>query len=551
MNNAIKTEWLSRITDEKIKKEINSMSDAKIAKFFSKPGKFGTAGIRGEMEWGPGGMNIFTIQRAALAYADFLILESKNNPSKGIVIGHDNRHKNIEFSETVAAVFQQKGFKVFLPKNNELKPTPFISYCVNHYKAAGAVIITASHNPPKYNGFKVYDHGGAQLLPQKTNKISELMNVENNYFNTNLVMDKSQVEYIGEDVENLYIDEIIKSLEFHPELEKKATITFSSMHGTSFSFLQRLFEKMNYKFEYVKEQAVYDPDFSATKNPNPEIRSSFELAAEYSDKSESDLVIITDPDADRIGVAFRHEGKLIYYSFNILAGILLDYYYGNLKEENRLPEDPYVTSTFVSGTFFDTIAKENNLKIKKTLSGFKWVGHLLNEEDKAKNGKLGFVMGYEEAFGCVLVPTTRDKDSIQASCLFADMVNYYLNQGKTLKNILDDLGEKYGTFADEQRVKFFEGPTLMEDMNEYVNKLRENPPTKIGSMNIVKTVDFKEPVFELGKDNLLMFWFDNYSFVAVRPSGTEPKIKVYASIKGKTYADAQAKVQEALNYFIK
>ena len=551
MNNKIKKEWLSKITDTKIKEEIESMSDAKIAKFFDKPGKFGTAGIRGEMEWGPGGMNIFTIQRAALAYADFLLLEDKSNASKGIIIGHDNRHKNIEFTETVAAVFQGKGFKVYLPKNNELKPTPYISYCVNHLKAAGGVIITASHNPPQYNGFKVYDHGGAQLLPEKTNKISELMAEESNYFNTDLNMDETKIKYIDEDVENLYIDEIIKSLQFHPELEKKASITFSSMHGTSFRFLERLFQKMNYKFEYVKEQAVYDPNFSATKNPNPEIRSSFELAAKYSDESNSDLVIITDPDADRIGVAFRHEGKLIYYSFNILAGILLDYYYSNLKRVNRLPKNPYVTSTYVSGTFFDTIARDNGLIVKETLSGFKWVGHLLNEEEKEKNGKLDFVMGYEEAFGCVLVPTTRDKDSIQAACLFADMVNYYLNKGKTLKNIMDDLGEKYGTFADEQRVKFFEGPTLMDDMNEYVNKLRETPPTKIGSMNVIKMVDFKEPIFELGRDNLLMFWFDKYSFVAVRPSGTEPKIKVYASIKGKTYKDAQAKVQEALNHFIK
>lgn len=514
-------QWrLIETQDEILKKDL-LQNDEKLKDIFSSSMEFGTAGIRGVMGAGTNKMNVLTVAAAADAYAKYLLENVKDATKNGIVIGHDNRHNSALFAETVANVLINNGIKSFLFHGNELQPTPLVSFVIREMKLAGGAIITASHNPKEYNGFKVYDSFGGQLMPSETKKIQELMKGIDPLHVKRTQSNK--VLYIQQEIVEKYVSEVLKV-----KLRDDAgciKVVFSPYHGTSAKLGPKLLEQMGIDYDVVNSQMSPDPNFSKIKTANPEDEKSYFKALNKARRVKADLIITTDPDADRLGVVVKYQRRYKFLNGNQTAALYLDYMLTQMKQNGKIPKNGYIVKSNVSGDLAAKIAQKFGLKVYEVHVGFKNIANLI-EEKKGEN----FVFGYEESYGFLINPDiSRDKDSLQAMVGVVEMVNYYKSKNV---NTYEHLKEMYKTFGihrteiESRKLDKIQTSKLLSKMSKLSNK------SKIGDRKVLSVEDYRDGFGGLGKSDLVKVNLEGGSWFAVRPSGTEPKVKIYVQTVG-------------------
>lgn len=514
--------WLENCKKEKgIYKELLSVRDNRqeISDRFYRALAFGTGGLRGVLGAGTNRMNIYTVGRATFGFGAYL-LEKYKEPS--VVIAYDSRNKSREFAFLSADILSSMRIKVFV--FNELTPTPVLSYAVRKLKASGGIVITASHNPKQYNGYKVYNEHGCQITDNAAKEITEKIELYG-YFE-NYTPKKEFIEVIYDDIFESFIAEIQKyslkkiSVDFSPK------IVYTPLHGTGRRYVKEILKRIGITdLTFVKEQEMPDGEFTTCPYPNPEEKEALDLALQYAEKIKADMVLATDPDADRVGVAIREEnGEYRRLTGNETGILLMNYMLEAKKENGTLGENATVIKTIVTTDMAFDIARSYGVKITEVLTGFKYIGEKMDETDN-------FVMGLEESYGYLVGKHARDKDAVSAVMLIAEMCAYYKSQGKTLIEVLDELYEKYGYYATELKTFSYPGETGMKEMQAVMERIRKNPPKEIDGESVEFT-DFSFGVNGLPKSNVIRFRNGNLS-VILRPSGTEPKLKMYLQLRSK------------------
>ncbi len=517
INNKEYEKWLSnKELDSEIRNAILKIKPKKIDDFFGEELIFKTAGIRGLIGPGNKRLNLYTIRKAAMSLGKYLKNKNPNSIKQGIAIAHDNRHMSKEFSVYSAQVLTALGFKVYLFENNELQPTPFLSFVIRHLKLASGIVITASHNPKEYNGFKVYGEDGCQLLPNATNAITKISQTLD--FFTIKYDQESHWLTVPDKIRDLYIDNLCKVPVNH-QIEEKASIVFSPQQGTATVIMESVFEKLNYRYFTVPEQRDPNPDFDQTKTPNPENPEAYDKIIKCLKNKKYDIGITTDPDADRVGVVLKVGSQYKILSGNQTSSILFYYLVNNYPKFKK--NQFYIAKSTVSTTLVDKIANDYGVEVKETLTGFKWIGNLIeNYQDKE------FLFGFEESFGSLInADLCRDKDALQTAILIADAASFYKQQGKTLHDVLLEIYQKYGFFY-EKTVALSVGSD--EEINSFMTTMRQNITT-LGDLKVTKFEDYNKGIKGFPKTNMLKFYLEDGSWIAIRPSGTEPKLKIYYS----------------------
>lgn len=554
------TEWIQfEQLSENLKQELDTLNDKKeLEERFYRYLEFGTGGMRGELGVGTNRINIYTVRRVTLGLAEYLLETDKDAASKGVVISYDSRHFSKEFAEETAFVLADKGIKVFL--SDELRPTPLLSFLVREFGAAAGVMITASHNPSSYNGYKIYGEDGGQITQDTANHISKLLNeIENELFITGGELESfiksEKVVIFSKEVDQLYLAQVTKVLKKPQIIEKSAMdfkIVYSPLHGTGLKLVESALRENGFKnLKIVKEQAIPDGNFPTVYSPNPEEESSFLLAMELGIKEKANMLMATDPDADRLGVAVLNEqGKYQILNGNQLGVLLLNYLL--LHSDDELLKNAAIIKTIVTSDLGTLIAKKYGVKVFNTLTGFKYIGEKITEFEKQESFQ--FLFGYEESFGYLIRPFVRDKDAVQAALLTAEVGVYYNEQGKTLLEALDEIYKEYGYYLEALETMVFKGAKAEAEMLKSIEKWRETPPQFINGINVVQIDDYltqesrdlvkKEEVgIKLPKSNVLKFYLADGSWICIRPSGTEQKCKLYFSV----HEDNESEAQEKLN----
>jgi len=535
--------------NKELKDELLTMDETDKKDAFYKTLEFGTGGMRGILGAGINRMNTFTIRKANVGFGTYLEKLYGEDVSRGVVIAHDNRHKSVEFAKESASVLATFGIKSYLFES--LRPTPELSFAVRHFGAIGGIVVTASHNPPKYNGYKIYDEDGCQLVPRLADQVIAYVNQVDNVFDIPFIeFDQAEkeglIQWIGEDVDRIYLENV-DTVQLLPENKKVLDIVFTPLHGTSAMIGVKALEQNGYHVIPVTEQMVPDPEFSTLKSPNPENKEAFEYAIKYGLKHKADILIATDPDADRLGVAVWHDNEYKLLTGNQTGAIMVDYILRTRQEQGTLPENGMVYNTVVTSEFGAEIAKSFGMEVGSTLTGFKFIGEqakLIEDTDKE------FVFGYEESYGYVIKDFVRDKDSIQALLMISEIANLGKLTGKTLYDYLLFLYEEYGYYVDDIVNIFLEGADGEAKIKTIMSSFRENNPLQIGSLDVITVEDYlvsvryvgdSQTTINLPKSNVLKFFLSDGSWFVLRPSGTEPKLKVYIGVLGKTLESAQEK----------
>ncbi len=539
--------WLSDAQmSKKMIRELKGMSEkAKLDAFYQNV-PFGTAGMRGILGAGTNRMNIFTVRRAALGFGTYLLETFPDAKQRGVVIAHDNRHMNVEFKEETSRALRSLGIKTFL--FDELKPTPLLSFAVSYLKAVGGVMITASHNPKNYNGFKVYDETGAQLTPDKVDHIVNAMKKWPNPLAIEIGAVENNYALLSDEVEETYFAKVLK-LQLRREQEKNGfKIVFSPQHGTGRKLGMRALNVIGYNVIPVDAQMDPDPDFSNTKNPNPEEKAAYSEAIKYAFAHQANLIITTDPDADRLGIVIRDDNdKFMYLTGNQSAALLLDYLAKTKIEFGQDIAGKYLYTTIVTGRLGIDVAKSHGLNVKEFLTGFKYIGEQLARDDK--EGVDRFFFGYEESYGLLAAPFARDKDAIQALVLYAEMTLYYHLQGKTLDVVLDELYAKHGYYHDEMVSLSFPGAEGQAEMEKMLTNVRQNTIATLGGLKVIQADDYltRKSIsngvvseISLPQSDVLRYHLEGGTTISIRPSGTEPKCKVYFGVKASDKKSAEA-----------
>ncbi len=518
--------WLSyKLLEPEIKAQILKIKPTKINDYFGEELIFGTAGIRGLIGPGNKRLNIYTIRKAAASLGIYLKKQNLSNLKNGIAIAHDNRHMSKEFSVYSAQVLTALGFRVYLFENNELQPTPFLSFVIRKLKLVSGIVITASHNPKEYNGFKVYDNNGCQLLPEDTNAITKISQTLD-FFNISHDS-KSKWLTIPNKVRDIYINNLCK-IPIKANVSKKASIVFSPQQGTATVIMEAAFEKLNYPYFTVPQQRDPNPDFDQTKTPNPENPEAYEKVIKYLKSKKYDIGITTDPDADRVGVALKVNNEYKILSGNQTSTIL---FYYLVNHHPKFKQDHYyIAKSTVSTTLVDRIANDYGVEVKETLTGFKWIGNLIEDyQDKE------FLFGFEESFGSLInASLCRDKDALQTAILIADAASFYKSQNKTLYDVLLEIYQKYGLFYEKTVALTVSSE---KDITSFMKTMRQNI-TVLGELKVIKFEDYAKGIKGFPKTNMLKFYLEDGSWIAIRPSGTEPKLKIYYSTIAKDKIDA-------------
>ena len=528
--------WLKLSESESwIKKEFEKMHDEEKHDAFYKSLEFGTAGMRGLLGIGPNRMNIYTVAKASMGYGKYL---SKNfsGPLK-VAIAYDNRHQSQEFANISALILSK--FKIDSYVFSLPRPTPELSFAIRELGCVGGIVITASHNPKEYNGYKVYDETGCQLVDHKIKEVIRYVNeIEDEtsidlYENTST----SMIRHLDQDFDDLYIEKL-KRVPLRSELEKNIKIVFSSQHGTSYPLVPNILKDLGYEVIVVEEQANYDPDFTYTKTPNPEDKAAYELPLEYAKKHDADLILVVDPDADRMGISVKHKGNYINITGNEGGSILQEYLYSTLMEKNIMPENPLMINTIVTSDLGEAIANSYDVEVMKTLTGFKYIGEKIE-----KHRKSDFVFGYEESYGYLIKPFVRDKDALQACLLVADAANYYYLKNKTLIDVLYELYDRHGAYYDKLESLTLEGQEGLERIQNILKHFRESSVEAISNIKVLRREDYlgEERPSGFAESNVLKFILEDGSWIAIRPSGTEPKCKFYYCVKDESLDLAKEK----------
>lgn len=511
--------------------------------------EFGTAGMRGLLGPGTNRINIHTIRKATQGYANYIIAAGKEACEKGIAIGYDNRHMSREFAFDCADLLAKNNIRSYVFES--LRPTPELSFAVRHLGCFGGIMITASHNPKEYNGYKLYDDKGCQLIPSLAAQVIDQVNA----IEDELAIDancteeqKKLITVIGKDVDEEYYKNVL-SIQLNPDVNKDIKIVFSPEHGTANIPVQEVYKRAGYTCIPVEEQCTPDPDFSNTPTPNPEQPGAYELALEYAKKNDADLILICDPDADRMGVGVKHNGEYVVLTGNQSGSVEIEYICSQLTKQNKMPENPVMFNTVVTSDLGEKVAADYGVTTEKTLTGFKFIGEKVAKYEVTH--EKNYVFGYEESYGSLIKPFVRDKDAPQACLMLAEACAYYKQEGKDLVDVLDSLYDRHGTYEESQVALTLSGEAGANRIKEILANLRKDSPAEIGGTKVVKSEDYKECVIKEGdkvteltgftKSDVLKYYLEDGSWIAVRPSGTEPKCKFYYCIKGASKEDAHNK----------
>lgn len=540
--------WLRHPSlDEDLRAELLSIEgdDEQIASRFASELEFGTGGMRGVLGAGINRMNIYTVMRVSLAFATYINSLGSTVASKGVVISHDNRHYSRRFALSTAGVFAAAGIKTYI--FDSLRPTPMLSFAVRRMGAAGGVMITASHNPPEYNGYKIYDESGCQLLIEPSKKVIDLVAE----IKDELAIPCLTPEQAGDLIVTLppeLDDEYAMRVENISISRDRVSasslkVVYSPQHGTGNIPVRRVLSDSGYVVIPVTEQCDPDPDFSATLSPNPENPEAYKRALEIAEENDADIVITTDPDCDRLGVAARKNGKLTLLTGNQSAAVLLEYILSRRAQDGSMPTDPYMVTTIVTSDLGDRICERYGVAVEKTLTGFKFIGEKIASHKAA--GDYGFVFGYEESYGCLISDFVRDKDGVQASLMLCEAAAYYKRASMTLCDVLDNIHSRYGYYLDSQTNIFFRGLDGKEKIAALTSSLRASAPSEVAGIKVKVVEDYLSPEMQQAgfpSADVLRYLFADGSWVAVRPSGTEPKCKFYYCVTAPDKAQAETKL---------
>lgn len=544
-------QWVSKKDlDPALKAELLAMTEEEKKDAFYIDAEFGTAGMRNLLGAGTNRLNIYVIQRANVGFAKY-ILSQPNGAERGVVISYDNRHQSYRFALESAKVLTNYGIKCYIFES--LRPTPELSFAVRYLKCAGGIMVTASHNPKEYNGYKVYDDTGCQLLPEDVKIIVDEINKVEDILSVKTADDETfynLVTWVGEEVDRAYYD-AVKTCEINHDIDKSNfKIVFSPQHGADNMPVRTVLKELGYNCIPVLAQCCPDPDYTNTKSPNPEVPASYELAIKLGKDCDADVVVVTDPDGDRLGVVARHNGEYVLMSGNQSAAVYLEYILSQLKAKGQLPANGVMYNTIVTSDLGELVARSYGVDVEKTLTGFKFIGDKIRKYEKT--GEKVFLFGYEESYGCVIKDFVRDKDGVQAVLTAAECGAYYKAQGKDLIDVLNELYAKHGTFKETQVALAKSGEAGLRRIGEIMSDLRKDAPKEIGGLKVVSVEDYQtsirnkdgvETVIDLPKSNVLKYYLEDGSWIAARPSGTEPKIKFYFSIKGKDAKEAADKTE--------
>ena len=523
---------------------------------------FGTAGMRGVLGAGTNRMNLYNVRRATKGFADYINSQNAEYRQRGVVIAYDSRRMSPEFAKASALVLCHEGIHVYL--FDELRPVPILSYAVRHLHAIAGIVITASHNPPQYNGYKVYWEDGAQVTAPKDHEIiDEVEHVTD--FHTVKTMSKDDAieaglyQYIGEEIDVAYMEELKKQI-IHPEIIKEVAdelkIVYTPFHGTGNKPVRRILAELGFKHVYVvPEQERPDPAFTTLDYPNPEDPKAFTLALKLAKKVDADIVLATDPDADRLGIYAKDSktGEYMPFTGNMSGMLIAEYILRERTATNRMPVDPVMVSTIVTTNMAAAIAADYNVELREVLTGFKYIGEQIKWMEQA--GKGHYVFGLEESYGCLAGTHARDKDAIVAVMCLCETAAWCKKHGMTCWDQMLALYEKYGYYKETQYAITLKGIDGAAQISAMMDKLRSNPPKNFGDLQVVEMRDYdKDQVKDMAtgavrptglpKSNVLYFELTNNSWCCARPSGTEPKIKFYMGVKGTSLEDAQAKVDK-------
>ena len=516
--------WLT--FDDNTKNELESITDKKeIEDRFYKDLEFGTGGLRGIMGAGANRMNKYTVGKATKGLCEYLKNEFAGE--KSVVIAYDSRNNSKAFAECAAEVLCYNGIKTFLFE--EIMPTPVLSFSVRYLNCNAGIVITASHNPKEYNGYKVYDKYGCQLVPQYADKvISYINNVKDiksvKHMNLNMALSNGYLTYIGDEVLNSYISEVEKMAVYKEASDLK--IVYTPLHGTGNIPVRKVLSDMSFDVSVVKEQAVADGNFTTVRSPNPEEKDALNMALEQAKSANADLVIGTDPDCDRVGVGVLHNGEYTLLTGNQTGALLVDFYL-KFKKQSLNPKSTLV-KTIVTNDLGAEIARKNGLNVVETLTGFKYIGDQITKYEKT--GENEFLIGYEESYGYLVGTYARDKDAVVASMLICEMAAYYKKNKMTLVDALNVLYSEYGFYLDALDSFVLKGKDGASRIKNIMSYFRANKATVFPNITDVK--DYCTGIGDLPKSNVLKFFLKGGSWIAVRPSGTEPKLKMYYSVRG-------------------
>ena len=537
--------WLSSpaLSDSE-RQELEAIKDdsKQIEDRFYKDLEFGTGGLRGVLGMGTNRMNVYTVRRAAKGLALRLIEEGGEEYKKrGVAIAHDSRRMSREFAEDSARVIANMGIKVYL--FDALRPTPELSFTIKHLHCAAGIVITASHNPAEYNGFKAYGADGGQITPVTADAVIKIMN-SLDPLTIDLLpnLESDLIQIIGKDVDDPYIDHVL-SLRPDKDLLKRTgvnlKIVYTPLHGAGNKLVRAALEKAGYTdVTVVKEQEKPDGNFPTVKSPNPENPEAFTIAIGYADKIGADVIIGTDPDSDRMGMMLKKNGVWTPVTGNQAGCLMLEY----ILRAKKPDKDAYAVTTIVSTRMVDAIAAKYGITIERVLTGFKFIGETIDKKEKV--GNHGFLLGFEESYGYLTGGYIRDKDAVIATLLACELAAYYKSKGLSLMDALEDMYKEYGYYAEKTVSVVMPGVDGMEKREKATRELRDNPPKSIAGRKVLEALDFKPGgVMGLPKADVLLYKLEKDAWVCVRPSGTEPKLKIYAGVR----EDSAEKATEQLN----
>ena len=548
--------------DEETKKELLSIKndEKEIKDRFYKELEFGTAGLRGIIGMGTNRMNKYTVGKATQGLANFIIKKGAQN--KGVVISFDSRHMSPEFSKLTALVLNANGIKTYIM--DKLRPVPELSFAVRELNAAAGIMITASHNPPKYNGYKVYGADGAQIVPPDDKDIITEVRAISDYADIKTISEEEAKEkglynVVGKEIDDRYIEELKKCV-LNPEIIKeqgdKLKIVYTPLHGAGNEMVQRILKELGFKNVYVvPEQEKPDGNFPTVSYPNPEDPKAFKLALELAKEKDADVVLATDPDSDRLGIFAKDTktGEYINYTGNMSALLIAEYEISQKKEKGLLPNNGMIIKTIVSTNLTDAVAKAYGLELIEVLTGFKYIGEVMRKAEEKKDKE--YVFGFEESYGCLIGTYARDKDGVGAVMALCEAAAYYKSKGLTLWDQMINIYEKYGYYKEGQVSIVLEGAEGAEKIKSMMTAMRGKNIDRIGDYKVLTFKDYDKNIVKdmetgkitetgLPKSNVLYYELENNSWCCVRPSGTEPKIKLYMGIKGNSMDDANEKLND-------
>jgi len=564
-------QWLtSEYVDEQTKEELRQIknNEKEIEERFYKNLEFGTGGLRGIIGAGTNRMNIYVVRKATQGLATYICRQGEQAKQRGVVIAYDSRYKSSEFAMEAAKVLAANGIKAYI--FDELRPTPELSFAVRELGAIAGIVITASHNPAKYNGYKVYWEDGGQIPPDRADAVLEVINqidifTDVKVMNEEEAKQKGLIEVIGAKIDERYLEEVKKQC-INPEVVKTVAddfkVIYTPFHGTGNKLVRRILDMIGFKHVLVvKEQEQPDPAFSTVKSPNPEEKEGFAIAIEMAKKEDVDLIFGTDPDCDRVGVVVRNKaGEYVTLSGNQTGVLLTEYILSQKKKKGLLPKHPVIIKTIVTTEMARTIAQYYDVEIMDVLTGFKFIGEKIKEFEEDGNQK-SYVFGFEESYGYLAGTYARDKDAVVASMLIAEMAAWYKSRGMSLYEGLQELYNKYGVYLENLQSITLEGKEGLEKIKAIMDRLRQNPPKEVNGVKVTalrdysvsKRFDFvhgEQQDLTLPKSNVLYFELEDQSWFVVRPSGTEPKIKIYFSVIADTVQEAENKMESFKNQVI-